>query len=90
MITIEPKDNPISSDASNLPNTSTKSSRISLDFKQLAYYSLPVELRESVKISESENAQKINLEKIVDITHDLCFNLAEETNSIFKVHKASL
>jgi hypothetical protein len=85
VITIEPKDNQISSDSSVLLNTSSKTSRISSDFRQLAFYSLPEEVRRSM--NKSESAQEINLENVVDVTHDLCFNLMDETESFFKVHK---
>jgi hypothetical protein len=84
VISIEPKDNPISSDLSVLPNTSSKTGRISLDFKQLAYFSLPPQLRETIARPDVS----IDLEKVVSSTHDLCVDLSDENEgAVFRVHK---
>ena len=90
IITIEPKDRPISSDASSLASTSSKSSRISYNFGQLALSCLPDKLR------EASDLIKLDLKKIVESTHDLRFSLRNENNeeevcsveSAFNVHKA--
>lgn len=78
-ITIEPKDRPISS----LPSSNSQLSRISLDFKQLAYYSLPLEIRNSLLTKTGS----LDLQRIVDLTHDMCFELSDEA-TVFNVHKA--
>ena len=87
-ITIEPKDLPISSSSSSESSVST-TSRISADFKKLAYFSLPEDIRKKFFVDDLVNCKE--LEKVMEFTHDLRFHLCEEAENqevTFNVHKA--
>lgn len=74
----------ITIDSSDLSdsNGAIVSSKISNDFRQLAYACLPDELKKDISIQQTDDA---NFSSIVNLTHDLCLTL--ENDQKFNVHK---